>query len=277
MKPKFIALSVFLCAALLLSGCGGGGDTKDQPANSSVSNTASSSEKSSSGFTKISDIADAWNKLYTGNETEINAYEGMPILELVTPATAFITGVQYDVLNVENKEGRFEGELMLAGYPAFIEKDGKKLTFGYDYVRDKAGIGPSMKAGDRIAENGSFLMDKEYYTTETFTERDGQKIERRYVEFKRLKDKSMICLDISGSTLNAKGEAKIVNNIIFIKAGLECYDFVIGSAGTGPDFTKLSLADKSDLTKEQAKKLFTDAGYKIEKTGSIKASKLVVD
>jgi len=239
MKSKSIILSVFLCATLLLSGCGSGDDSKDLPAGSTESKTISSSAKSSSGFSKISDMADAWNAAYELNEAAINDYEDMPILELVTPGTAFITGVQYELLNLDNKDGRFEGKLMMAGYPAFIEKDDKKLVFGYDYVRDKNGLAPSMLAGDRIVENGSFLMDKEYYSSEKFTERDGQKIDRNYSEFKRLKDGSMICFDISGSSLNSQGDAKIANKIIFIRTGQDRFEFVIGTAATGPEFAKL--------------------------------------
>lgn len=75
-------------------------------------------------------------------------------MELTYPGLEFLTGVQYDLLNMDNKNGRFEGELFLAGFPAFIERGGDQLTFGYDFIRDEDGFSPSMKTGDRVVENG---------------------------------------------------------------------------------------------------------------------------
>ncbi|MDD3852975.1 MAG: hypothetical protein PHD40_04905, partial [Syntrophomonadaceae bacterium] len=270
MKIKLIFLSLFLCTALLIGGCGGG-DAKDVPANSDKTQPTSSSsaEKSSSGFTKISDMADAWNEAYGWHEKAINDYEGMPLLELASAGLTFVSGVQYDLLNLENKNGHFEGELMLAGYPAFLDKKGNQLTFGYDIVLEEDGFGPKQKTGDRKVENGTFQLDKEYYVADCYTERAGQKIERTYSEFLRLKDGSMMCFDMSGYTIDAKGDESTSNKAVFIKISKDKLDVVIGKATTGTEFKTLSLAGKKDLTKEQAIEIFETAGYAIETTGGV--------
>jgi hypothetical protein len=92
-----------------------------------------------------------------------------------------------------------------------------------------------------------------------------------------LGDGSMICLNLSGQTLNAKGDAVISDGVIYLHNGKNQYDFVIGSNKVGPAFKTISFADKGDLTKQQAIDLFKAAGYTIDKTGGIKDGKLVVD
>jgi hypothetical protein len=222
-------------------------------------------------------MADAWNDLYKSNEAVINKYEGMPIMGLVTPPITFIAGVQFDLLNIDNKDGRIEGKLMFAGYNGFVEKAGAMITFGYDHKLEKNGFGPSAKAGDRNVENGSFAFDKEYYIAEMFTERTGRKISRSYHEFKRLGDKSIICLAFSGQTFNGKGDEDMSDEVVFLHNGKNQYDFVIAKGKTGPEFKSISFADTGDLTKEQAIGLFKTAGYTIDQSGGIKDGKLVVD
>jgi len=277
MKMKLLALALILCVTMGVSGCGGSSDS--EPAGDQAAAPVSSGEKADqqpNGFTKISDFADAWNEAYNQNEAAINSYE-VPIMELVTPGTEFITGVQYDLLNLENKDGRFEGELMMAGFPAFLEKDGSNLTFGYDYTREEDGFAPTMKTGDRLIENGTCDLAGEIYQSESSTERNGEKIQRSYSEFKRLKNNDMICLVTTSQSLDGRGEAALSNTCIYIKAGKDKFDFVIGKATQGPAFEKLSFTAKSDLTKEDARKLMEAAGYQIEQSGGISGGTLVVD
>jgi len=264
--------------ALVISGCGGSSDTSST--GTADQNQTTSSKKadgqSSSSFKKISDYADAWNEVYNQNEAAINKYDE-PIMELVSPGLEFVSGVQYDLLNMENKDGRFEGELMMAGFPGVLERKGSKMSFGYDYIRDEDGFGPTMKVGDRIVENGNCDLDKGTYVTETFTERNGQKIERSYSEFKRFKNGEMICLRTYSSSLNFRGETDLSNTCTYIKAGKDKFDFVIGKATQGPAFEKLSFIDKSDLSKDEARQMMEAAGYEIEKSGGIAGGNLVVD
>ena len=281
MKKRILVFSTLLCVALLFMACGGG-KSPEKPAGNSASasqpadNTAAPAAEKS-GLQKIGDMADAWSALYNQNEAVINKYDDMPIMGLLTPAMAFISAVQFDLLNIDNKDGRFEGNLMLAGYNGFVEKAGAKITFGSDYKREKDGFGPAAKAGDRDVENGSLALDKEHYISETFTERAGRKISRSYTEFKRLGDGSMICLAFSGHTINGKGDEDISDEVIFLHNGKNQYDFIIANAKTGPEFKSISFADKGDLTKEQAIELFKTAGYIIDQSGGIKDGKLVVD
>lgn len=280
---KMIVLSIFICFMLLLTACGGGTGSKAVPEGSTqvkidapkAKEPSKSAEKS--GFQKISDISEAWDELYTQNEKAINNYTGMPMMELVEPGLAFVSGVQYDLLNMDNKEGRFEGKLVLAGKKGFIEKTGAKLTFGYDDVLEKDGFGPLEKAGDRKVENGIFELDKGHFMTEIYTERSGKKINRSYYEFQQLGDGGMICFALSGSTLNGKGDENISNKFVFIRNSKDRYDFVIAKGETGPEFKSISLADEGDLTKERAIEIFKAAGFAIDKTGGIKDGTLVVD
>jgi len=241
--------------------------------------TASSKKsggQSSSSIKTISDYSAAWNEVYNQNEAAINKYDE-PIMELVSPGLEFVSGVQYDLLNMENKDGRFEGELMMAGFPGVLERKGSKMSFGYDYIRDEDGFGPTMKVGDRIVEDGNCDLDKGTYVTETFTERNGQKIERSYSEFKRFKNGEMICLRTYSSSLNFSGEAALSNTCTYIKAGKDKFDFVIGKATQGPAFEKLTFIDKGDLSKHEARQMMETAGYRIEKSGGIAGGTLVGD
>jgi len=281
MKKKMMLFSAILCVLLVFTACGGGKTAEKPGADSaSVSQPAESTAAPAavkSGLQKIGDMADAWSDLYKQNEAVINRYDGMPIMGLVTPPVTFISTVQFDLLNIDNKDGRIEGKLMFAGYDGFVEKAGAKITFGSDHKLGKDGFGPSAKAGDRNVENGALALDKEHYISETFTERAGRKISRDYTEFKRLADGSMICLAFSGRTFNMKGDDDLSDEVIFLHNGKNQYDFVIAKAKTGPEFKSISFADKGDLTKEQAIELFKAAGYTIDQSGGIKDGKLVVD
>jgi hypothetical protein len=279
MKTRIIAFTVLLSVVLLFCACGksapapaGGSVAAPQPAAGPAASPAARS-----GIVKISDMADAWSAIYSRNEKAINDYQGMPIMGLVTPPLAFVAAVQFDMMNPGNRDGRFEGKLMLAGYQGFVEKSGTKITFGYDEKLAKDGFGPNAKAGDRIAASGSLALDKEYFVWETFSERAGKKIERSYYEFKRLGYGSMICLALSGQTFNFRGDEELKDDAIYLHNGAGRYDFVIAKAKTGPGFTAISFADKGDLTKEQALGLLKAAGYAIETSGGIAGGKLVVD
>jgi hypothetical protein len=201
----------------------------------------------------------------------------MPIMGLVTPPLAFAAAVQFDIMNPNNQDGRFDGKLMMAGYRGFVEKAGARLTFGYDDTLQKDGFGPGNKAGDRQAGKGSLALDKGYFIWESFTERAGNQIDRSYTEFKRLGDGSMICLALSGHSFNYRGEKEARGEAIYLHNGAGRYDFVIAKGKTGPGFNTISFADKGDLTKEQALQLFKAAGYDIEKSGGIQGEMLVLD
>ena len=183
MKNKLMVFFIFSCL-LTFSGCGGGTSSEkpaaEQPAATPSAGSTAAALAVKSGLQKIGDMADAWNDLYKQNEAVLNGYDGMPIMGLVTPPLTFVSTVQFDLLNMDNKDGRVEGKLMFAGYNGFVEKAGARITFGFDHTLEKDGFGPLAKAGDRMVENGSIDLAGEYYLSESFTERAGQKITRSY-------------------------------------------------------------------------------------------------
>ena len=281
MKNKLLLFSVLLCVALLFTACGGS-KSAEKPGAENVSSSqavapAPAPAAAASGMQKISDMSDAWNDLYKQNEAVLNGYDGMPIMGLVTPPLTFVATVQFDLLNMDNKDGRVEGKLMFAGYNGFVEKSNGRITFGYDHKLEKDGFGPAAKAGDRTVENGSLDLGKEYYVSETFTERAGRKISREYHEFKRLGDGSMICLAFGGQTLDMRGNDALSSDVIFLHNGKGRYDFVIAKAKAGTEFKIISFAEKGDLTKAQAIELIKAAGFEIETSGGIQGGKLVLD
>ena len=280
MKNKLMVFFILSCL-VTFSGCGGGKSSEkpaaEQPAATPSAGSTAALPAVKSGLQKIGDMADAWNDLYKQNEAVLNGYDGMPIMGLVTPPLTFVSTVQFDLLNMDNKDGRVEGKLMFAGHNGFVEKAGPRITFGSDHTLEKDGFGPLAKAGDRMVENGSIDLAGEYYRSESFTERAGQKITRSHYEFKRLGDGSMICLVSSGQLFNMRGDEDLSGNVIFLHNGAGRYDFVIAKAKTGPEFKAISFAEKGTLDKERAVALFKEAGYTIDKSGGIQGGKLVLD
>lgn len=275
MKTKIQTLIAIL--ALVFAGCG---KSAPSPAGGTAAPPAAEAPQATpaaSGLRTIADMANAWNALFRGNEKAINDYQGMPIMGLVTPPLAFASAVQFDIMDPNKQDGRFTGKMMLAGHQGFLERAGSRLSFGYDDKLQKDGFGPLNKAGDRVAGSGSLALDTGYFVWETFNERGGQKIQRDYTEFKRLADGSMICMALSGQSLDMRGEAGDKDEAIFLHNGPGRYDFVIANGKTGPGFAAISFAAKGDLDKAQALELLKSAGYEIEQSGGIQGGKLVLD
>ncbi len=224
-------------------------------------------------FTKLVHFLDLWNSLFNANEPVINQYKGMPILGLVTPALGLVTSPQYDMINSQNKDGRFEGKLLLAGKKAFIEKKGAVVTFGYRQTLEKDGYGPAAKKGDVKVEQGVADLDKGYYSVKMWTERAGKKISHNNYEFKKLADGSMICLYTADSTFRKRRTL----TFIFLHNGKAKYDFVVAKGKKGVEFKDISFGVKGTLDKAGALKLAADSGYVVKKKGGIRAGALVLD
>ena len=269
-------LNRILGAALLVCGMMAWGTCGDSAARQAVAAPADVAPVAAKGLKNIAAFSHSWSELYKGNEKVINAYEGMPIMELVTPPVTFAGSVMYDLLNVEQKEGKFEGTL-LSGSKGIAERKGEKITFGSERVLGKDGFGQSAKKGDRVVDSGWVDLGVKYYADESYTEREGKKIMRSYCEFKMLGDGSMICVSMSGQTFNARGEEVLSDSVIYLHNGKNQYDFVVGKAKTGPAFKSMSFSVMGDLSKEKALEAFKAAGYTIEKSGGITDGKLVVD
>ncbi len=275
--------SLVLLMVVFFTACGG---ASPEPKSEAVAVESTQAETAGSkstqiaartGFAKIADISEAWSELYNQNEAILNAYEGMPIMGLVTPPMTFVAGVQYDMLNLDNLDGRFEGKLMLAGFPGFVEKKGTLIRFGYENTLEKDGFAPNDKAGDRTVQSGFFDLNAEYYQAEKSTVRGDRTISRSFTEFKRLQDGSMICIDFNGRAIDGRGNDTSADEVIFLHNGKGRYDFVIAKAQNGPGFEPISFADQGELAKDQAIKLLIEAGYTLDKVGGIQDGQLVLD
>jgi hypothetical protein len=310
MKKLSILLAVLICAALMVTGCKGFvkqasdpevTDTQEENVSDNDSSTdsveasdnedvsaedvskditdAASDENtetvSSSNLKTITDLSDYWTSRYNNNEAAINAYEGMPIMELLYPGMCFLTGIQYDLLNLENNDGHYEGDLMLAGYKAFVDKDGKKFTFGYEEVREEDGFSATDKAGDKLVEKGNCDLSIGYYYSENYVERDGVIVDRTVNELKIEKDGSVSAFVLEGDALNYSNEEELSNTYTFVRNGKGQYDFVIARAQIGTDFEAPSL--EADMTKEKAAAMFEAAGFTVETSGGIVSGVFTLD
>ncbi|MBU1496630.1 hypothetical protein KKF34_07105 [Myxococcota bacterium] len=232
-----------------------------------------SSSKEIKELKKIGHFLDMWNDLYSKNEPVINKYQGMPIMALVTPVMGLVTSPQYDLLNSNNADGKFEGVLILAGKKAFVEKKGAILTFGYTYTLDKDKFGDSNKKGDVKVEQGKADLGKGYFSLKTWTERGGKKVAQSNYEFKKLADGSMIALVTTDSSFRNKRH----QSFIFLHNGKAKYDFVVGKGKKGMEFKEVSFGPSGELNKDSALKLLNDSGFQLDKKGGIKDGNLVVD
>lgn len=306
MKIRIATLSLLLCLTLLLAGCmpkpkdvlGDLGNLQDfaekladatavpqdKPDVPDVPNVPDQSVSSPQApsvpgtFDTISDIADEWSRLNNLHEQAVNDYQSdrMPLMELVTPGMGFISGVQYDLLNMQNADGRFEGELMLAGWPGFIERKGAALTFGYDGTRKEDGFSPNDKTGDRLVENGHADLSTGLYISDSHTERDGEKINRNYYEFLRLGDGSMVCIQMTSRLYSYNGDKDPASTLSYMRIGENRFDFIVSTSQTGTDTQPVSL-NNQEMTKEQAMAAFEAAGFTPTESGSLKDGKLVAD
>ncbi|HNT29414.1 MAG TPA: hypothetical protein PKL83_00500 [bacterium] len=283
MKQKMTVVFM-LCVAVLFSACTNDkteeNDTPDATGQEEVEQRQDQDNDvdqiaDSGAITTITAYANSWNDLYGENEEAVNNYEGMPIIELVTPALAFITGVQYDLLNMDNQDGRHEGTLMLAGYAGYVDRDGDKLTFGYEETLAEDGFDATAKIGDRLVEEGSLDFETGYYVSDAYTERGDAIIDRTLSQFLRLEDGSMLNLTMIGKSMDWQGEADPSNTVIFIHNGEDRYDFVVGTGTIGPDFEAMELQD--DMTKAEALELFADAGFTITSSGGIDGDVMKLD
>jgi hypothetical protein len=300
MKQNLSTLIIVTGAVLALSACGAkdkgqspdkGPEPKAQPADPGATEMApemapekpapepkpATDATAKKEMKKLGDFVEAWTRRYQANEAVINAYEGMPIMELVTPALSLAIGPQFDLLNPGGADGRFDGQLIMAGKKGFIEKKGSSLTFGYSHTLDKDGFGPTAKKGDVQILEGSADLAKGSITLRNRTERDGKKITANQTEYRLLPDGGMLCLSLNGHAIDGKGDPSKFSNFIFLHNGDKKYDFVVAKAEFGPELPAVTLAEKGDLDKAKAAALATESGYKVEKAGGVVDGKLVLD
>lgn len=296
MKKKTLAiLLVFVLCALALSGCapklpsGIVGDILDSVSSAGNAGQGDADEPSapaeggspagggaSGESIGISAIADEWSRLSALHEGALNSYDNMNNLflplQLVGPELTLAMCVQYDLLNVNNANGRFDGALMFNGQQAFVERTGMKLVFGSDHTVPEGSASGSQEPGDRLVEDGEADLAKLWLKSEGYTERGGAKITRSYIEVIKMSDGSMALISLSGSV---DEDGQQTAGAVFIRSGEDVYEYVVASSEAGVDFPLLSLGGGYD--RAAAKSALEGAGYTVTDSGAEVNGKLVSD
>lgn len=269
---KILSILLILLLAISMAACGSSNDTGGGSAEQSDSSGAGTSGK----INTITELSDALVETQKQTEDIVNGYEGIASLDLLTPQLNLATGAFYDLLNIDNKDGRHEGQLFMSNHDGFIEKKGSVSNFGYDHILDRDGsLGD--KKGDRSVENGVFDSQKQYYKSEQYLEREGKKTRTSYHEFQRLADGTFLILHSTGYNFDSMGNPKNYNKIIYLIVGTDRYDFVVAEAEIGADFKPVLISDTGEMTKEEARERFESSGWTTKVTGGIKDGKLVED
>ncbi|MCE5234775.1 MAG: hypothetical protein ABFC62_10845 [Clostridiaceae bacterium] len=253
----------------------GGGSSNGSPSGGGDSGSPGSPTHSSDGLQSITDIVDEWSRLSSLHEEAVNGYDNVDKmflpLQLVGPELTLAMIAQYDLLNFNNDNGRFDGTLMLSGHPAFEERNGARIVFGSDYTVPDDGNTYSYEPGDRLVENGEADLSKAWLKSEDTVERDGKKISRTYIEVIKMGDGGMALLYLSGRV----NDGDPVTDAVFLRISEGAYEYVVASSGAGEDFDILSLGNGFD--KAQALSLLQGAGYTVTESGSDVNGKLVAD
>jgi len=285
--------AVILLITLPLAACGSGGNTSEtngeadktevtqtvtealESTEAPLGNSDSSGGVTTGKIDNLVDYTDAWTNLYATHEATINAYQGMPVLELVMVGLPLANAIFYSMLNIENLEGEFAGVVGFGGFEGFYNKKGDVATFGNDYLREADGFTATEKAGDQVITDGIFDAGKGYLRVEDVVKREGELISRTYTEFYHLEDGSFLSLyQVSGDYDYGGSEAK-TNNLTFIDMSSEHYEFIIAEGTAGVEGEVLELKDNMDVADAEA--LFTDAGYTIKLRGGIRDGVFVAE
>ncbi len=290
MRKAFAVVALLLCLLLALTSCGlfrniidkniPGGKQSNDPNSSEDPNVSQKpGESQAPGITEytLAAYADLWTDLYDANAPVLND-SGELLIEAAFPSLAFITAGQYDFLNLFNKDGRYEGALLLAGWNGFVEKNGPNFTFGYEGIREEGGWGPSNQVGDKLVEQGNCEINDGHYYVESYTERDGSLIYRTTADFQLMGDGSIICFYMTGEFFDARGNESPHAKTVYIRNGPGRFDIVVAKSDEiGPEFETFLVSQHGDVTKEDAIRMFEEAGYTIDYSGSIVGNAFVLD
>ena len=236
---------------------------------------ADSSLVSGGKIDNLTDYSDAWTELYSIHEPIINDYTGMPIMPLVMVGLPLANSIFYALLDIENVDGEFSGNIGFSGTEGYYNKAGDVVKFGKDWIRDADGAMLNDKVGDRILTNGLFDASKGYFYMEDSTMRNDLTFTRTTTEFIRSDKGSFICLHQVANDLDYGGNENKTNTLAFIAMSEDSYDFVTaeGTVGTGGKVLSLTKG----MTVADATTQFIEAGYTIDETGGIQNGVFVVD
>lgn len=249
-------------------------DSGNTGSSSDAGGSNSGSGKGSGKADSLQAYADEWDRISDLHEQAINDYEGV-IMELYTWLIPLTLAPVYETLNIDNKEGRHEGSLLLSGYPAFLEQKGNSFRFGYDAIRDQDGFAPGMKAGDRLLQEGSLEGDKGFLKIETRTERGGSVIEKVMGAYLISPQDTFLAIYQEANAIDIKGNENTKNTAVFLAMSEKEYNFVIAKGQSGTAFPEAAL--KESMSVQEAKELFIQAGYAIESSGGIIDGELIVN
>ena len=294
MKKAFAALALLICLLLVLTSCGllrntieeniPGGRQSDDPNDTDEPNDTQGPNTEQPGTSqdpgtkeyRLSSFADLWSDLYDENSSVLSKSQEF-LLEAAYPALSFVTAGQYDMLNLFNQEGRFEGKLLLAGWDGFVEKHGPNFTFGYEGIREDDGWAPSDKAGDRLVEQGNCQLEDGHYFVEHYTEQDSVKISRTNTDFQVMSDGSIVCIYQSGNLFDARGDERPSSTVVYVRNGRGQFHIVVAKSEKGTDYDNILISDHGDIMKADAIRIFEQAGYTINYSGSIVGDTFVLD
>ncbi|HSN66575.1 MAG TPA: hypothetical protein VLS94_08040 [Fusibacter sp.] len=236
---------------------------------------ADSSLVSGGKIDNLTDYSDAWSDLYSIHEPIINDYTGMPIMPLVMVGLPLANAIFYTMLDLDNVDGEFSGNIGFGGTEGYYNKSGDVAEFGHDLIRDVDGIVSNDKAGDRNIITGLFDASKGYFYMEDSTQRDDKTFTRTKTEFIRSDNGSFLCLYQVANDLDYGGNENKTNTLAFIAMSEDSYEFVTAEGTIGIDGMVLALT--KGMTVAEATMQFIDAGYAIDQTGGIQNGVFVVD
>lgn len=222
----------------------------------------------------LTTYTEAWTELYSVHEATINAYEGMPIMSLVMVAMPLANAIFYSLLDLENVDGNFSGQIGFSDAEGYYNKSGDVMEFGQDNIRAEDGFVPNDLAGDRILTEGLFDANKGYFIMDDSTMRNDQVILRNKTEFIRSNDGAFVCLYQVSGDMEQSGNANKYNILTFITMSESHYNFVNAEGTLGVDGKLLALTE--GMTIEEATNLFLESGYTISETGGIEDGVFVV-
>jgi len=294
MRKKWIMITaIVLLFTFPLTACGSKGNDVDANNDGAVATTVGDTignteevvetvEVPKSGGDSVSGkvdnlvaFTDAWTELYSVHESTINAYTGMPILSLVMVGLPLANSIFYTMLDLENVDGKFSGEIGFGITEGYYNKSGDIMEFGQDWIRDVDGNMSNDKKGDRVLTDGLFDAGKGYFRLDDSTMRNDQTFTRTYTEFIRDDDGSFLCLYQVSSDLDYSGNENKINTLAFIDMTNDSYDFVTASGTLGVGGKLFELTE--GMTVKEVTAQFIEAGYTIDETGGIQNGVFVIN